>query len=122
MTIEIDALEFGHAWADAWNRRDVEAVLKHFHEDIVFSSPVAQRIGFAGDGIVRGKSALRRYWAAALAKNPDLRFRVTAVYRGVETIVIAYQNQQAENRVEVLTFTNGLVIEGHGTFAVVQCR
>jgi hypothetical protein len=49
-----------------------------------------------------------------LAKNPDLRFYVTTVCRGVETIVIAYQNQKGENRVEVLTFGDGLVISSHG--------
>ena len=46
------------------------------------------------DGIVRGKASLRRYWVAALAKNLDLRFRVTSVYRGIETIVIAYENRR----------------------------
>ena len=45
MTTEIDAVAFSRAWVDAWNRRDIEAVLAHFHDDAVFSSPIAQRIG-----------------------------------------------------------------------------
>jgi hypothetical protein len=44
MTTETDAVAFSHAWGDAWNRRDVEAVLAHFYGDAIFSSPVAQRI------------------------------------------------------------------------------
>lgn len=116
MTLQIDPVEFSRIWETAWNRRDVEAVLAHFAEDAVFTSPVAQQVGFAKDGTVRGKSALRDYWLAALEKNPDLKFRVTAVYRGVDTIVIAFQNQLGVERLEVLKFANGLVVEGHGTF------
>jgi len=112
----IDAIEFGREWEAAWNRRDIEAVLKHFHDDAVFTSPVARQIGFAEDGVVSGKDALRRYWTAALAQNPDIRFEVTAVYQGTNTLVIAFKNQKAMDRVEVLTFRRGLVIEGHGTF------
>ena len=116
MTDDLDAVEFSRAWEAAWNRRDVEAVLQHFHDDVVFTSPVAKQVGFANDGVVRGKDALRRYWTAALAQNPDLHFRVSTIYRGINTIVIGYKNQSGIDRAEVLTFRNGLVVEGHGAF------
>ena len=115
----MDALAFGQAWAEAWNRRDVEAVLAHFHDDAVFTSPVARQVGFCRDGVVRGKHALRRYWNAALAQNPDLHFTVTTVFQGVDTIAIAFKTQKGLDRVEILTFREGLVVEGHGTFAAV---
>lgn len=118
MTLTVDAVEFSRTWEEAWNRRDIEAVLTHFAEDAVFTSPVAQRVGFAQDGVVRGKDALRRYWLAALENNSNLKFRVTAVYRGIDTIVIAFRNQEGLDRTEVLRFADGLVIEGHGTFIV----
>src|SRR5205085_11775812 len=35
---------FARAWVDAWNRRDVEAVLAHFADDAVFISPKAERV------------------------------------------------------------------------------
>jgi ketosteroid isomerase-like protein len=113
----VNAIEFGREWETAWNRRDVEAILKHFHDDAVFTSPVAKQFGFPEDGTVSGKEALRRYWTAALAHNPDLRFQVTRVYQGTNTLVIAFKNQKGIDRVEVLTFRHGLVIEGHGLFA-----
>jgi len=117
MMDSVNATEFGREWEAAWNRRDVKAILKHFHDDVVFTSPVAKQIGFAEDGTVNGKDALRRYWMAALAQNPDLRFQVTKVYQGTKSLVIAFKNQKGIDRVEVLTFRHGLVIEGHGLFA-----
>ncbi len=114
----INAIEFARDWEAAWNNRDVEAVLKHFHEDAAFTSPVAKQIGLAQDGIVNGKDALRRYWTAGLALNAGLRFQVTAVYQGVNTLVITFKNEQGIERAEVLTFRQGLVVEGHGASAV----
>lgn len=113
-----NAIEFAQGWASAWNARDVEAVLAHFDEDVSFVSPVARKIGFALDGIVQGKTALRRYWQAALAGNPTLHFRVRDVFQGIDTIAILYSNQHGTDRIEFLRFRNKLVIEGHGTFAV----
>jgi ketosteroid isomerase-like protein len=118
MSLGVNASEFSRAWAAAWNRRDVEAVLAHFHDDAVFASPVAQRLGFGEDGVVKGKEALRRYWNGALLGNPDLHFRVHAVYEGVDTLVIAYRTQSDADRVEVLLFQDGLVVQGRGTFGV----
>lgn len=112
-----DAKNFAHEWEAAWNRHDLEAVLQHFHDDVVFTSPVARQIGFSQDGIVRGKDALRRYWALGLAKTPDLRFQVTSVYTSVHTLAILFRNQQGKDRAEVLTFRDGLVTEGCGMSA-----
>ena len=37
------AQRFVIGWLAAWNDHDVEAVLAHFAEDVVFSSPFAAR-------------------------------------------------------------------------------
>lgn len=68
---------FAARWAEAWNRRAVEAVLEHFHEDIVFTSPTA--LAVVGSPTVHGKEALRAYWTAALARIGSLRFTVDHV-------------------------------------------
>jgi hypothetical protein len=114
--VNIDATAFGRQWTDAWNAHDVEAVLAHFHEDVVFTSPVAAKILPNTAGVVRGKSALREYWVVALRSVPNLHFVVERVYQGIDTIVIAYRNQDGGLVSEVLRFDGDLVIEGHGTY------
>lgn len=113
---DLDAAGFAAEWIEAWNRRDVEAVVAHFVDECVFTSPVAKQIGFSPDGVVRTKAALRRYWKAALDRNVLLHFRLAGVFEGVDTLVIRYFNQDDEERAEVLTFRGGLVIRGHGLF------
>ena len=34
-----EAVAYAQGWADEWNARDIDAVLTHFDEDVIFSSP-----------------------------------------------------------------------------------
>ena len=112
-----DPKSYADRWVRAWNAHDVEAVLEHFHDDVLFTSPVAARVVPESGGAVRGKAALREYWTTALANQPDLQFGVVGVYRGESTLVINYRNHRGELVNEVLTFdSDGLVREGHGTY------
>lgn len=116
LTRVLDAEEFARRWATAWNAHDLEEVLAHFHDDVVFTSPVAAQLLPDTRGILRGKAALRSYWTEGLNRIPDLRFTVEAVYLGVDTVVINYRNQRGNLVNEVLVFDDGLVREGHGTY------
>jgi len=107
---------FAKDWLAAWNRHDVEAVLAHFHGDVVFSSPVAARVVPDSQGVVRGKAALRAYWNAALKTMPELHFEIVGVYQGESVLVIHYRNQSGDLVNEVLEFDDGLVRRGHGTY------
>lgn len=108
---------FAQRWLEAWNDHDIDAVLEQFSDDVVFTSPVAAKLLPDTDGVIRGKHALRRYWAVAVERIPDLRFELVGVYVGVSAIVINYRNQAGALVNEVLIFgEKGLVREGYGTY------
>ncbi|MEZ5752097.1 MAG: nuclear transport factor 2 family protein, partial [Paracoccaceae bacterium] len=72
-----DAETRARDWCDAWNRRDLDAVLDHYAEDVTIRSPlVAQRVG-TPDGVLQGKAALRAYFAICM-RNPALSFSLVA--------------------------------------------
>nr|WP_238992467.1 nuclear transport factor 2 family protein [Jiangella ureilytica] len=48
-----DPHAFARDWVAAWNAH--EAVLRHFHEDVVFTSPVAARVLPESGGVLRGQ-------------------------------------------------------------------
>lgn len=56
---------FARDWVAAWNRSDVEAILAHHADNVVFVSALAAAV--TGNAEVHGKAALRAYWTAALA-------------------------------------------------------
>jgi hypothetical protein len=111
-----DAQAFAESWVEAWNAHDLEGVLDHFADDVVFTSPVAERLIEGSGGVIRGKAALRDYWREGLRRIPDLRFELLGVYLGRNTIVLNYRNQSGGLVNEVLTFDGGLVTSGHGTY------
>jgi ketosteroid isomerase-like protein len=64
----------------AWNAHDLDELLGHFSDDVVFTSPVAAELIQGSGGVIRGKDALRDYWALGLKLIPDLRFTVEGVW------------------------------------------
>ena len=110
------ATGFAESWLEAWNAHDVDAILDHFAEEVVFTSPVASQLLDDCDGVVRGKPALREYWTEGLRRIPELHFEVEALYVGVSTLVINYRNHRGSLVNEVLRFDGELVVEGHGTY------
>jgi len=110
------AAAFAQRWVEAWNSHDVDAVLAHFADDAVFTSPVAARMLPETAGVLRGKAAIRAYWAAALARIPELHFGVLGAYTGLEQVVIHYRNHLGGLVCEVLRFDGDLVVEGAGTY------
>jgi ketosteroid isomerase-like protein len=111
-----EAETFAESWVQAWNDHDLERVLGHFADDVVFTSPAAEQLVEGSGGIIRGKAALRDYWREGLRRIPDLRFELLGVYVGQTTLVINYRNQSGGLVNEVLTFDGDLVAAGHGTY------
>ncbi len=105
-----DPNSYADRWVRAWNAHDVEAVLDHFRDDVVFTSPLAARVVPESRGVVHGKAALRNYCSTALCQQADLQFEVVGVYRGESTLVINYRNHRGQLVNEVLTF------DGDGTY------
>lgn len=121
--ISDEARAFAERWADHWNRRDVEAVLAHFADHAVFSSPVAVRV--TGEATIHGKQALRAYWDRALANHPSLQFTVNRVLWDADRseLAIIYDrviNGQHDRAAEVLTFdADGCVVRGEAFYGVI---
>jgi ketosteroid isomerase-like protein len=109
------ATDFAASWERAWNAHDLDALLAHFAEGVVFRSPVAAQL-LGGDGVIRGRDALRGYWSRALELVPDLRFTVEGVYVGIDAVVINYRNHAGNLVCEYLTFADGLVVSGDATY------
>jgi hypothetical protein len=111
------ANRFATQWAEHWNSRNLEGLLSHFSDEVLWTSPVAAQIVDGSDGVLRGKAALRAYYAEGLRRTPELHFEVVGVYQGVNMLVINYRNQRGALVNEVLSFDDAdLVGEGHGTY------
>jgi len=98
------AERFAADWIAAWNAHDLDAILSHYTDDVVFHSPrIALVMGEAVD-FVAGKPALARYWRKALAQSGDLHFTPDRLYIGGDSLTIAYRNHRDQNVTETFVF------------------
>ncbi len=111
------ALTFAEEWAAAWNSHDLDRILAHYDDEVIFLSPHIQRRLGRPSGEVRGIEDLRAYWESGLEGETDLHFTVEDVRLSVDTIVINYRNQHGHAVAEVLRFRDGLVSWGCGAYA-----
>lgn len=108
---------FAREWVAAWNRSDVEAVLAHHTDDVVFVSPLAATV--TGDPEIYGKSALRAYWTRALrSRSSPLQFALESFAWDDKrrTLLIVYVSTEADRNVrkcELMHFrADGLIYRG----------
>ena len=106
----LDGSAFAEAWQQAWNSHDIDRIISHYRDDIVFRSRKA--IQLVGQGEISGKQALKAYWSLALERQPDLQFSVKDVFEGHQMLVISYMNHRGVLAAEALYFDeDGLVFQ-----------
>lgn len=106
----MDYEAFATAWEAAWNSHDLDRILAHYSNDVVFRSQKAMSL--VGQGELHGRAALRAYWSQALTAQPNLSFVVVEVFKGHGMMALTYQNQHGALAVETLRFgMDGLVVE-----------
>lgn len=111
------ASHFAADWIDAWNRHDLDAILAHYADDFEMRSPYIVQIAGEPSGVLRGKAAVGAYWAAALARMPDLRFALLGVFVGVDSLIVHYQGVRGP-AAEVFEFgPDGRVIRAAAHYA-----
>jgi len=121
-TNRAQAIAYAQRWADDWNRRDLDAILRHFDDGVEFTSPKA--LAAVGVPMVKSKPALAEYWRVALSRIQALKFVVHRVIWDPETLELAIIYDRDVNGVqdraaEVLRFApTGLVIRGEVLYGV----
>jgi ketosteroid isomerase-like protein len=83
---------FAQEWVAAWNSGDLERILSHYADQFEMRSPLIAERGFSPDGCLRGKDAIRPYWAAGLAATPPIHFELIGAHAGVGAIAIHYRS------------------------------
>ena len=98
------AQAFAREWVKAWNDHDLDAILSHYAEDVVFHSPRIRLVTGRDVDSVFGKTALRDYWSAALERVRNLYFEIDSVMTGSDALTILYTNERSQQVAETFVF------------------
>lgn len=88
------AERFAKEWVEAWNAHDLDRVLSHYEDDFEMSSPIIVSMVGEPSGTLRGKPAIRAYWAKALKLLPNLRFELLTALAGVNSVTVYYKGHR----------------------------
>jgi SnoaL-like domain len=99
---EARAAGFAREWVAAWNGHDLDRILSHYAEDIVFASPFAVELTGAPDGVVRGKPALRSYFARGLGPIPSCVSQPITALPGAASVALHYRSIGGREAIEVM--------------------
>ncbi len=82
--------QLGHAWLDAFNRHDVDALVALYADDCTHTSPKLRVQRPETGGKLVGKAALHGWWADAMKRLPGLRYEGFAVTAQGDRVVLEY--------------------------------
>lgn len=120
MSVRIEAQAFADRWISNWNHKDVESVLTHFSEAVLFTSPRAKTI--VGSVRVEGKSSLREYWTKAIDRIQTIHFTLDYVISDRDRMSIIYIAEIDGKRMRTVEFLvfgdDGLVREGEAMHGI----
>jgi len=89
-------------WLDAWARRDLDAILALYADNVEVRSPFAKV--YAQGGSIRGKAALREYWQEIMRRIPNLTLQKIAVYSGHDALALHHRDDHGRNCIMSVVF------------------
>ncbi len=102
------AWKFANEWLDAWNKHDVNAIMEHYDDAIVFCSPIVQNVLGDPKGVVSGINDLRDYFSRQLKKFDTLHFQLLDVFTSPQSIVLYYKINRGLLAAEVMLLNNDM--------------
>lgn len=103
------------AWLDRFNARDLEGLLALYRDDAVHLSPKLRDRKPETKGEIRGKDALRAWWADAFERLPLLRYEERRVVAEGDCVFLEYLRKVPGE--EDLVVAESYVVDGAGLIA-----
>jgi len=97
---DAEAIRFAEKHVATWNTHDLDAIVALYTESAELLSPLAAAL--TGEPVVRGREALRAYFARGLEKYPALRFELVDTFRCVSSVTLLFRGAGGKLVTEVL--------------------
>ena len=104
MMSESAARAKAEAWAEAWNRRDAAAVVRHYADGVEYASPFVTDLRGLRSPALRGAGPLEGFVRDVMSAHPELRIEVLYVLRGSAGLTIVHRGLGGKVFAEVMAF------------------
>ncbi|MGQ7932483.1 YybH family protein [Paraburkholderia sp. D1E] len=105
MTYE-DAEVHAKDWIEAWNAHDLERIMSHYSQDVVFEAETVRARWKQPDGKLLGIAELRRHFALGLTLAPQLKFQLENVLLAPSGYAILYRRENGNRVIDCVTLND----------------
>jgi hypothetical protein len=110
---EDELIDIATRWFAAFNDKDLEGLLQLYHDQAEHYSPKLKVRHPETNGLIRGKAAMRLWWADAFTRLPSLHYKVIRLTPHKDRIFMEYLRRvTGEDDLyvgEMLEVENGLI-------------
>ncbi|HEX5898913.1 MAG: nuclear transport factor 2 family protein [Solirubrobacteraceae bacterium] len=112
---------FATEWIGAWNAHDLDAIVAHYAEDVVFVSPFVSALTGEESARIEGRAGLREYFGRGLEAFPDLHFELYTALPGVSSIALHYRSVGGRLAIETMEVdADGFVVRAAAHYSPPQ--
>lgn len=102
------------AWLEAFNAYDADRLVSLYSEDATHTSPKIRVLHPETGGKLRGRNALRAWWAEAFQRLAGIRYEATAITANEARVFLEYlrhaPNEAPMPVAEVFDVENGAIV------------
>jgi len=112
---------FATEWIGAWNAHDLDAIVAHYAEDVIFVSPFVAALTGEESARIEGRAGLREYFGRGLEAFPDLHFELYTALPGVSSIALHYRSVGGRLAIETMELdADGFVVRAAAHYSPPQ--
>jgi hypothetical protein len=108
-------------WIAAWNAHDLDAILEHYAENVVFRADTVVSRWNRSDGSLRNKAELREHFRLGLERAPDLHFVLREVLTCPGGYAVVYERENGNVVIDAVELDDhGHAARVHAYYAGAQ--
>ncbi len=93
-------------WINAWNNGDVNSLINHYSDDVVFYSSAAKRRWGVDDGKLSGKEALGNHFRKAFEEFPSMAITFKKLMQGPDGVLLVYERETGKMMADFVRFND----------------
>jgi hypothetical protein len=90
-------------WIEAWNSHDLDRILSHYSQDVIFEAQTARARWNRPDGRLYGTAELRKHFARGLELAPRLKFQFEQVFLAPCGYAVLYRRDNGNRVLDCVT-------------------
>jgi ketosteroid isomerase-like protein len=106
ITDHLKLSELAKDWINAWNNGDINSLINHYADEVVFYSSAAKRRWNVHEGKLSGKDALENHFRKAFEEFPTMKITLRKLLQGTDGVLLVYERENGKMMADFVQFND----------------